>query len=475
MFIFEPTLNPAPLLNSPLLYAILYPLWQLVVFLPLLAALRVRATDPETERLEWAAYVLFLLLLSPVPSTYHFVVMVFSIVLLVDVLLARKQCCAAALAVTLYCLISIVEFLPVSGGSGFSGITLLAFTRLWIELLFGALCLFCLWPDHATRKLLKADLPRAVSLWAVFVIAWTTGMISYRRHFAYLNEDISRRMPAPVRTYLATALRPTSSGYVFTGMLPDGYRVLDQAGREVWWQRRSLVDQFSAAAAGGTSVLLLEVADATGSKIVRIPFSMKSSRDSEGAAMLIPDAESPAVSADGRTVAFIRELKGKGTLWMVRFEDREGAAESAPIQAAAKAYDVRDVTFAPSGRLMFSAQVNDRISIFNVTPGSQPGMFSSPDEDAESPAVSPDERFVAFLKLVHNRWQLGYTDVAGRQEKLLTFGDCNAYSPTWIGPRTIAYATDCGRGLGLSALASIDIGHAQDSPDALEVPGLNKK
>ncbi len=125
-------------------------------------------------------------------------------------------------------------------------------------------------------------------------------------------------------------------------------------------------------------------------------------------------------------------------------------------------YDVRDVTFASSGWMMFAARVNGRISIFNMIPGEKPRLFLSPDEDVDSPAVSPDERLVAFRKLVHGRWQLAYVDVATGHERMLTFGDCNAYSPAWIGPLKIAYATDCGRGLGLSALAVRDIGPESD-------------
>jgi Tol biopolymer transport system component len=128
-------------------------------------------------------------------------------------------------------------------------------------------------------------------------------------------------------------------------------------------------------------------------------------------------------------------------------------------------YNIRDVTLTESGGIMFAAKLNERISIFSMTLGSRPIAFSSPDEDVDSPAVSPDERFVAFRKLVHNRWQLGFMDAATRQEKILTYGDCNAYSPSWVDPLTIAYATDCGRGLGLTALASVGIGQAQASPD----------
>jgi hypothetical protein len=86
-----------------------------------------------------------------------------------------------------------------------------------------------------------------------------------------------------------------------------------------------------------------------------------------------------------------------------------------------------------------------------------------PHGNIASFALSLDERLLAFTRLEHNRWQLGYVDLATRRETILTSGDCNAYTPGWTGPRTIAYATDCDRGLGLTALASIHLDDA-DAP-----------
>jgi Tol biopolymer transport system component len=242
-------------------------------------------------------------------------------------------------------------------------------------------------------------------------------------------------------------------------MLPDRYRVLDQTGAEVWKDSTHSrpADQLSVAVAQNSPVVLLELADSTGSRIVAIPSGASSSKDPGSPRLLISDAESPAISSDGRSVAFVREMQGKGTLWLARFEHPLGRLESLPSQIADNAYDVRDVTFAPSGWMIFAAKVNGRISILRMIPGGQPRMVSSPGEDVDSPAVSPDEQLVAFRKLVHNRWQLGYMDVATGHERMLTFGDCNVYSPGWASPVRIAYATDCGRGLGLSALASVGI------------------
>ena len=458
LLIAEPALNPVPLLNSPSLYAVLYPLWQLAILVPLLAVFSIRANRAGTDQLEWAAFVLALLVLSPVPSSYHFVVMIFSIVLLVDVLLARKEYGVAGLAVALYCLISAIGFLPIARDTGASLGILPGFARLWIAMLLWAVFLFCLWPARA--KFLKTHSVRTASLVAVVAVVWAVGAFGYHRHFGYLNQEMSRRIPASVIPYLAIDPRPTSGGYVFAAMLPDGYRVLDQAGNAVWKDDKNprAVDQLSVAVAQNSPVLLLELADSTGSRVVAVPSGPSSSKNPEDPRPMIRNAESPAISADGRSVAFIRETQGRGTLWIAHLEYPLGRLESLPNQIADNAYDVRDVTFAPSGWMIFAARVNGRISIFRMVSGAQPRMVSSPDEDVDSPAVSPDGRLVAFRKLVHNRWQLGYMDVATGHERTLTFGDCNVYSPGWAGPIRIAYATDCGRGLGLSALALVDIG-----------------
>ena len=452
LFIAESALNPAPLLNSPSLYAGLYPLWQLAILAPLLAVCDTRGNRPRAGQLEWAAFVFAFLLLSPVPSSYHFVVMIFSVVLLLDVLLARGEYRVAGLTVALYGLISIVDLASAGHGA--------LFARLWLALLLWAAFLFCLWPDREQRMLLRADPLRTVSLCAVVVVGWSTSAYGYYRHFAYLSRESAYRVAEPVPAYLASGLRPTSSGFVFTAMLPGGFRVLDRSGRGVWSKQPTPVDELSFASAANAHTQLLELADSAGSRIVAV------SNASSAKGLLFSDAESPAISADGKYVAFIREIEGRGTLWVATLDQR-GKLETGPNRILEQPYDVRDVTFASSGWMMFAARVNGRISIFNLVQGERPRLFLSPDEDVDSPAISPDERFVAFRKLVHSRWQLADVDVATGRESILTSGDCNSYSPSWIGPLKIAYATDCGRGLGLSALAVRDIAPESDFPAPL--------
>ncbi|MGI8773337.1 MAG: glycosyltransferase 87 family protein [Acidobacteriaceae bacterium] len=460
LFIFEPQLNPMPALNSPLLYAMLYPLWQIAVLLPLFSSISPGSRRPDTEQLEWAAVIFSLLVLSPVPASYHFVVMSFSVVLLVDVLARRQERGRVAIVLALYLSVSMIEFSPVAATDRFSLLTLLAFARLWIEMLLWVFFVLCLRRKYAPLRVFRSS--RRAWLLGLSLALWIAGFVGYRRHFAYLEQDISRRMPLQAHTYLATGLRAQSDGYLFTAMVPGGYHVLDQRGSEVRAdnQKEDRADQLSFAIGESYPFTLLELADTTGSRIVAARSTTANLENAPRSWRQLPNAESPAISPDGATVAFIREERGKGELWLAGVQTESGGASMAkpPAQIVANTYDVRDVTFASSGSIVFTAKVGGKTSIYKVTPGNQPSMFLSEDDDVASPQISSDGRLVAYRRMVHRRWQLATLDLVTNQKRYLTSGDCNAYSPTWMNRRTIGYATDCGRGLGLTALAEVEVG-----------------
>jgi Tol biopolymer transport system component len=55
-------------------------------------------------------------------------------------------------------------------------------------------------------------------------------------------------------------------------------------------------------------------------------------------------------------------------------------------------------------------------------------------------------------------WQIHLADVNGNNEVRLTFSDCNSVSAAWTADsKHLIYATDCGRGLGLTALAQVTV------------------
>jgi hypothetical protein len=452
LFIFEPQLNPAPARNAPLLYAVLYPLWQVVVLFPILAAIRA-SRDVDTEPLEWAAFTFVLLLLSPVPSSYHFVVLIFPIALLCDVVVRRRQNRMLVIAIALYVLICSIEFSPVADTVNFSIATVAAFGRLWAGMLLWLLFVVCLWRGRQILRSTASGLARLATLAVCCALLWTAGFLGYHRHFASMKTEMARRIQPPVRTLLSSKASGKPGDWVFTAMVANGYAVFDQNGHAIWPQNteQPWVDQLSSAASN--PLVLVEAADDKGSRIEEAP-----SAGTPPAPLPSFRGETPAVSADGSSIAYIHEDRGKGTLWIVPRGPTQ-ARPPLPQQIVAGSYDVRDATFTPSGSLIISAKFRGRTRIFRApsAPGNAPELLISEDDDVDSPAVSPDGQLMAYRSLIHRRWQLVVLDLASGRKQSLTHGDCNAYSPTWLDRNTVLYATDCGRGLGLTALASARI------------------
>jgi hypothetical protein len=229
---------------------------------------------------------------------------------------------------------------------------------------------------------------------------------------------------------------------LFVGMRPEAYEVLNQKDEVVapLPSGATPVDQLSFTATGES--LLVEIADATGSRVVR----------SSDAITLANDAESPAVSRDGLTLAYIREVKGRGYL-----RTSELSPPHRDLQLTDESYDVRQASFLGSERLVVAAKHNEHISLFIVSPGQQFSPFFSAAGDIGGFAISPDDRLIAFTELVRSRWQLAVLEMQSGRVTTLTAIDCNAFRPTWSSATEILYATDCGRGLGLTALARAEL------------------
>jgi Glycosyltransferase family 87 len=465
LFVLEPELNPAPSHNSPLLYSILYPLWQLTLLLPFFAAITGAESSQgsgraQREQLEWAAFIIVLLVLSPVPASYQFVVIIFSMVLFADVLWIRRRYGLLAIAVSLYAALSLADLRNITAGPGLSLVTFLAFGRLWIGMLLCALIVFFLWQERSFPAIAAR---RFVFLMIACAALWSLGFISYYRHFAYFPTDLGRRMRMPAKAYLATAPRATGSGYLYVAMTARGYRILDQDGRQAIAEgsQGAGVDQLSADVAADGFVAAAELATVSTSKIVGIPLIQSTRRPviepggiPSEPFISIENGEGPALSFDGAAMAFLREEQGRGSLWWTH---RKTAAEplARPIQLVSDSYDVQDVTFDSLGTIYFTARIKDKTSIYRIDEAGVPAVFLSRPEALRSPAFSRDGRYLAFTRLLHARWQLELIDLRNREEHRLTNGDCNAYRPAWLGPSNLAYGTDCGRGLGLTAVATV--------------------
>jgi Tol biopolymer transport system component len=81
-----------------------------------------------------------------------------------------------------------------------------------------------------------------------------------------------------------------------------------------------------------------------------------------------------------------------------------------------------------------------------------------PSCSARYPTVSPNGEWIAFSCDQGGTWQLEVMNLNSREQKRLTSEDCNSISPVWSEEaKDLIYATDCGRGLGLTALARLQV------------------
>ena len=190
-------------------------------------------------------------MLSPVPSSYHFVALILPAVLAADVFVKKRQHGHLAILVLLYFLMcgEIVTLQKV--GTAFSFMMVLAFSRLWFGLALWLFLVLCLWRENRLEESHKAVALRALQLAVILCAFWIVAFSSYQRHFAYRAEDIRARLPLPAHPYLATSVHPTANGLIATLMVPTGYQIADQSGQAV--QPGSTPDQLSSAAARTSS------------------------------------------------------------------------------------------------------------------------------------------------------------------------------------------------------------------------------
>lgn len=462
LFLFEPGLNPHPLVRyspiwSPLLFASLLSLVQAVLTGMTLSRLRVGFKADERETLEWSSLLCLLLVLSSAPATYHFVVLIGAAVPTVAALRRLRRYKSIVVFLFLYV---IVCNLTVIGGQTerVSITTPLHYVKLWAGvalLVFYALVLSSLQARREERPWWRR--PRWQVAAALVCGLWAVGFASAWRHQRGLCADCDRRIPLADNAYLRTAPVETSDGLAYVAMLSDGYHVMLEAAPLAG--KPSDADELSFAAAQSAfrrDALWVERAAAGGARIFRAADA------ASGASPCAVAGEEPALSANGSVLAFLREDRGRGSLWFTHPQDCSGPANAARVTPAD--YDVRTLTAEPGdglpgGRFLFSAVDRGREKIFQWTPGQPPRLLIDDGGDLDAPAARPDapsarpDGRLAARKLIAGRWQLVLVDPASGTEKQLTFADCNAYAPSWRDAATLVYATDCERGLGLTALA----------------------
>jgi hypothetical protein len=455
LFVYEPELNPHPVAHLPALYAVLQPICQGLVFVPFLWSMGSSRADAGREKLLWGTFVAMLLLLSTNPASYDFTALILTAALAVGALMGAGRAREAATVVALYALVCFPFSRWVAESpSGFR--TLLAVPRLWAMTGLWICLLLLSLPSTSVPVRVRLRSREAVvfaSIWLALVVP-AAALNLLRQKGEY--DNYAARLFVASDSYLDTDPALAGERVFFTMMTNRGYFTGVFDGTSL--TRLGFgTDSFHPAASPGSSAASVELAS-TSSQVVQFHADANAQMHDQFTSQA-QDAEKPAVSRDGQWLAFIRESKGRGTLWVKELQPGAkgtgSLSDERPLSGSE--LDVLEAVFAPGDEIIFSARPRGRpLGLFRTKPESPYVAEESAPAPRRFPAVSPDGRWLAFSQREGGNWQLWVQDRQTRAERRLTDNNCNSTAPAWYpDSKRLVYATDCARGYGLTALCRI--------------------
>jgi hypothetical protein len=427
LFIYEPQLNPHPAVNIPWMFSVLHPLLQMAVMAPAILLAVPDEHCPRRVRLEWAAVLLASLVISTSPASYLFTLLILPVALILGLLREEGKHLWAAALLSLYVA---AGFLGGKSNAGEGWAALAAVPRLYALILltvFSYLVLLRLY-QYKTSK-------RDQALWTFALVAvLILSVVTNLRHQQGLYADYEWRIAERAEVLMASHPAVQADAIPFIALLSDGYHSALAHGDNVGFSDASDKDQLTITAANDERW----VEQAGKESIVRFTRAGRSD---------IVQAESPMASSDGRWLAFLREDHGRASIWVRALDQRDNSDKL----VTPPELNVLEMSFLPEGTLVFAASSAGHPSLFITNQG---GSIKSLDIGiARYPSVSPDGHWLAYSQLQRGSWNLWLRNLTNGQTERLTHAECNDTEPVWTeDSRSLVYASDCGRGLWLSAL-----------------------
>ncbi len=435
LFLSEPQWNPHPWHDSPLAFALLAPLLQMLALAP--AILLIRRDDSSNQRilLEWSALLTASLAVSTIPASYNFVLMVFPVCVLAARLLRTRSYGWLTALMLVY--LGIGFPLPVP--NEVVGLALLLYVPrlpLMMAVLFGIYAI--LWRDSPSRSFTR-DWSRYA--WAT---AMTVAVIFNTRSTLHLERgeraEYPYRLSLKEQGFLNSGPQSTDDGLHYAAFTFTGYHLTTQERDSVQLDPNIDATYDDLSFTSGFGHTLVERASSLSSRIVDLQ---------SPAQTLVDDAREPMLSLDGQDLAFLRDDHGRGQIMLRRaFQSSTAETPLTPSQL-----NVYEASFLSDNRYAFSADEK----------GGPPRIFltdaahsNTPITVAESryPALSPDGQWMAYSQLDHGVWNLWLRDQNSGLSRRIADVPCNQIQPSWESDsKTLLYGTDCGRSVWFTAIA----------------------
>jgi len=436
LFLSEPQWNPHPWHYSPLCYALVLSTVQMLVMAPAILFIRTEHSTQERVLMEWSALLTVALAVSTIPASYNFVLMVFPACAVAAELLRRRW---HLWLVVLLCVYLGIGF-PVPSPHGMKGLAILLYVPrlpLMFALLFGIYLL--LWRD---RFSVSAAWDWTRYAWVAVVAASLvfTMLSTFHRERA-VRQEYAYRVPLQTQGFLNGEPRSAGAKVRYIAFTLDGYRLITEG------QGVASVDPPSGSAEDDLSFssssehIWVERSHGSRSKIV-------DARDPSHT--VIDDAEDPMISADGRSLAFLRNDHGRGRLMV-----RSGFQTNSPVEVALTLprLNVYEASFKSPTEYAFAATDErhaPQIYLRDVTHVDSPLALG----EVRYPALSSDGQWMAYSRLEHGVWNLWLRNQGSGLTRRIADVPCNQIEPAWEDDsKTLLYSTDCGRSLWFTAVA----------------------
>ena len=421
LFLYEPQLNSSPFINSTASYVVaMSATTALLLFGFVLAS---NPAEPSSGALEWAATLPLCLLLSTTTGSYHPTVLIFAALIGIDAFWRRQRKALAAALFAVY--LAACAPLPI-------------FISTHVPVRLAALVTFYTLLLYEMGRQSQRAFSRKVlfALVATFLAFFALNSRAMRLR----SEDFPRRVTVG-SGWRASNPVPIADRLAITDMQQAKYAVIIVGNNDM---RQIPVgpDVLSLAGTTESDTLNFEVGGTT-SRIFRVPIPPLK----VGTNPLF-EGHDPALSGDGKWLAFLRDDRGLPEVWLT-----ETTFQVSPRLLLPADYQPLEVTVSREGDVIAA-----------VGPASSPHfvMVKRNDGTPQSmsiagatryPAVSPDGSRLAFSRRQRGSWHLFVRDLKSGTEQQLTHAACNAIYPSWEKAQSLFYATDCGRGVGLSAIA----------------------
>ena len=427
LFVFEPQLNPHPAVNLPWMFAMLHPVLSMTIIAPAILLTIPGEYSPRRIQIEWAAVLLASLAISTSPASYLFTLLILPVAVIGRVLREEERKSSSALLLLLYLIAGLVR-----GGSNIQTgwAALIEVPRLYAVTLFVVFGYLVMLRQGAYCKSRTGRASWMIVLLMILSLSAVTNLRHQQGLYAGYKWGISQ----PLNVLSATHPAIRNDKTLFVALLGDGYHWASAQGDNMTWSDKREGDYLAITATKNEQWM----EHAGNESIIQSATALSDA---------IHRAELPAVSFDGHWLAFLREDRGRATLW-IRDLDHDGISER-PITSPE--LNVLEMSFLPDNSLVFAADSSGHPSLFISDQNGGPKSLNV--INARFPSVSPDGRWLVYSQLERGNWNLWLRNLRSGKTDRLTHAECNDTESVWTeDSRSLIYASDCGRGLGLSAL-----------------------